>query len=104
MQEKSPKILHYTGNIEEDKKILLETYESLDIIVKKVIKKYAEEDNPILYQKYASIEKNKFLDERIAEIFTYNKNTENNKRKFYEKIYKKCGSGVQNKAPGDMRK
>jgi hypothetical protein len=43
MQEKSPKILHYTGNIEEDKKILLETYESLDIIVKKVIKKYAEE-------------------------------------------------------------
>lgn len=43
MQEKSPKILHYTGNIEEDKKILFETYESLELIVKKVIKKYAEE-------------------------------------------------------------
>ena len=47
MQEKSPKILHYTGNIEEDKKILLETYESLEIIVKKVIKKYAEESTII---------------------------------------------------------
>lgn len=47
MQEKSPKILHYTGNIEEDKKILLETYESLEMIVKKVIKKYAEESTII---------------------------------------------------------
>lgn len=47
MQEKSPKILHYTGNIEEDKKILIESYESLDIIVKKVIKKYAEESTLI---------------------------------------------------------
>ena len=47
MQEKSPKILHYTGNIEEDKKILIESYESLDIIVKKVIKKYAEESTVI---------------------------------------------------------
>lgn len=43
MQEKSPKILHYNQNIEEDKKVLLENYESLELIVKKVIKKYAEE-------------------------------------------------------------
>ncbi len=43
IQEKSPKILHYTGNIEEDKKILIQTYESLEIVVKKAIKKYAEE-------------------------------------------------------------
>lgn len=43
IQEKSPKILHYTDNISEDKKILLASYESLEVIVKKVIKKYAEE-------------------------------------------------------------
>ena len=43
MQEKSPKILHYNGNIEEDKKILFDNYASLELLVKKVIKKYAEE-------------------------------------------------------------
>jgi len=43
LQEKSPKILHYTDNIDEDKKILFETYESQELIVKKAIKKYAEE-------------------------------------------------------------
>lgn len=47
MQEKSPKILHYNGNIEEDKKILLNTYDNLEFTVKKVIKKYAEESNII---------------------------------------------------------
>jgi len=47
MQEKSPKILHYNGNIEEDKKILLETYGNMELTVKKVIKKYAEESDVI---------------------------------------------------------
>ena len=43
MQEKSPKVLRYNSNIEEDKKVLLETFGDLDFMVKKVIKKYAEE-------------------------------------------------------------
>lgn len=43
MQEKSPKILHYNGNIEDDKKILIDTFDNLEFTVKKVIKKYAEE-------------------------------------------------------------
>lgn len=47
MQEKSPKILHYNSNLEEDKKILLDTYDSLEFTVKKVIKKYAEESTVI---------------------------------------------------------
>lgn len=36
------------------------------------IKKYAEEDNPVLYQKYASIEKNKFLDKFLISIHRTN--------------------------------
>lgn len=46
-QEKSPKVLKYNGNIEEDKKILLNTYNSLEYTVKKVVKKYAEESTVI---------------------------------------------------------
>lgn len=46
-QEKSPKVLKYNGNIEEDKKILLSTYNSLEFTVKKVVKKYAEESTVI---------------------------------------------------------
>lgn len=47
IQEKSPKILKYNGNIEEDKKILLSTYNALEFTVKKVVKKYAEESTVI---------------------------------------------------------
>ena len=46
-QEKSPKILHYNTNLEEDKKIVLETYRSLELTVRIAIKKYAEESDVI---------------------------------------------------------
>lgn len=42
IQEKSPKLLKYDSNMDEDKEILLDTYSSLDFTVKKVIKAYAE--------------------------------------------------------------
>lgn len=41
IQENSPKILKYNSNIEEDIKIIQETFNSLDGLVKKVIKSYA---------------------------------------------------------------
>ena len=47
IQEKSPKLLKYDSNMEEDKKILLGTYSSLDFTVKKVIKGYAEKSTVI---------------------------------------------------------
>ncbi len=47
IQEKSPKLLKYDSNMEEDKRILLNTYSSLDFTVKKVIKAYAEKSTVI---------------------------------------------------------
>ena len=47
IQEKSPKILKYSTNIEEDKKVVLNTYPKLDLVVRKAIKSYAEESSII---------------------------------------------------------
>jgi hypothetical protein len=42
IQENTPKILKYKLNIDEDVKIVINTYKSQDAAVKKSIKKYAE--------------------------------------------------------------
>ena len=42
IQENTPKVLKYHTNIEEDVKMIHDSYNSLDYTVKKVVKKYAE--------------------------------------------------------------